>query len=220
MNNTLRNLLCLKTELKNAKQFNKVITKPIDFLDRIIIQAIQQNLYKTPKPVHDTYILRNTILETYDKKHLGFNEYQNETPYNKTLLWGAMFAVLKEVLLNKESNSSLFTLRFSEDISKHIKDIDNLLNNVYNGTPVQSRIFIEENHYSNNIVCYTLKQQPNVFYIQKPNKNLIMAHRISDKQIKAIEQLKTIFTYIASKCTMRLTNVPSQITNKQQAKER
>lgn len=97
-----------KYELQNGKELSERYMSPVDFVKRAILPIFKSNTpanmvnhdaFRQEKNYDASTNLAHRIVNTYVNKLHGFEAYYKETPHNRMLMWGALFAALNEVLI-------------------------------------------------------------------------------------------------------------------------
>lgn len=158
-------------EEQNAKALSERYMSPFAFVQRVILPIIQSN-----RPVNtvnrDAFRQKNNekalkdlekgIWYLYIDKLYSFKKYNEETPYNKMLMWGALLVTLNEIFF---SNNKL------------VLDVKKIDATEYNKLPKRYRGAFRKSPYNPNTYIYTQKnvnKDFNLFYDPKhPNYKLL-----------------------------------------------
>ena len=164
-------------KLQNGKELSERYMSPVDFVKRVIFPIFKSNTpanmvnhdaFRQEKNYDASTILAQKILSTYVNKLHGFVDYYKETPYNRMLKWGALFAALNEVLI-----ADALTYKYETEI----KEIDAT---EFEKLPKRYRGAFKKCQYNPNRYIYEQKNYTRVIRVihntKPPNYKLLNAY--------------------------------------------
>lgn len=180
-----------KYELQNGKELSERYMSPVDFVKRAILPIFKSNTpanmvnhdaFRQEKNYDASTNLAQKILNAYVNKLHGFVDYYKETPHNRMLMWGALFAALNEVLI-----ADALMYKYETEI----KEIDAT---EFEKLPKRYRGAFKKCQYNPNRYIYEQKNYTRVIRVihntKHPNYKLLNAY---------VEEIQTLIPKVCEK---------------------
>lgn len=160
----------------NGRKLSKSELSPEVFVNEYFIPKIHKqelpkhmenkDVFRRQDPKTAIEDLHQEIITRYHAKQSGFLPYDEETPYNKMLLWGIMFAVLYKIFvknpLQKNNDKKYITIG-----TKQYNAVPSRYHGIFTKTSGNTHTYIDDKSNAKYHVLHTFESKENLYTIQK-----------------------------------------------------